>query len=118
MKHVTRAAQQAFSEKDLHGDVRYAFNSSCTKIADYTYDAWGNDATSSTSTWAQNNPVRYNGQYFDAETGMYYLRARYYDPNMNRFISEDPHWNVDNMIYGDSGEVPSVASIMQSNNLQ
>jgi len=32
---------------------------------------------------------------------MYYLRARYYQPDIGRFISEDTHWNLDNMIYGD-----------------
>ena len=30
------------------------------------------------------------GVYYDEESGLYYLRARYYDPNVRRFISEDP----------------------------
>ena len=37
-----------------------------------------------------NNPFRYSGEYTDGETGMIYLRARYYDPGLGRFISEDP----------------------------
>jgi len=73
----------------------------------------------------------------DEETGFYYLRARYYDPNIQRFISEDPHWNTKNMIYGDDPEkwneresdpndpkgertytyVPDITAIMQSGNL-
>ena len=44
----------------------------------------------------------YSGEYFDQETDSYYLRARYYDPAFGRFISEDTHWNTDNMIYGDN----------------
>jgi RHS repeat-associated protein len=36
------------------------------------------------------NPFRYTGREFDAETGLYYYRARYYDPATGRFISEDP----------------------------
>ncbi|WP_082651226.1 RHS repeat-associated core domain-containing protein [Paenibacillus etheri] len=28
---------------------------------------------------------------YDAETGLYYLRARYYDPGMGRFLNEDSH---------------------------
>ena len=36
------------------------------------------------------NPFRYCGEYFDIETGFIYLRARYYDPTLGRFISEDP----------------------------
>lgn len=34
--------------------------------------------------------VRYTGRQFDSETGLYYYRARYYDPNLGRFMSEDP----------------------------
>ena len=36
------------------------------------------------------NPFRYAGQYYDKETGTYYLRARYYDPVIGRFTREDP----------------------------
>ena len=51
---------------------------------------------------------------------MIYLRARYYDSENGRFISEDPHWNVDNMIYGEdnnSNSMPDIVSIIQSTNL-
>ena len=34
----------------------------------------------------------YTGQEYDAETGLLYLRARYYDPAIGRFISADPYW--------------------------
>nr|WP_258141498.1 RHS repeat-associated core domain-containing protein [Cronobacter sakazakii] len=34
--------------------------------------------------------LRYQGQYFDAETGLHYNRSRYYDPDAGRFISQDP----------------------------
>ncbi len=35
------------------------------------------------------NPIRYRGYYYDTATGLYYLRARYYDPETGRFISQD-----------------------------
>ncbi|MDE6613305.1 MAG: RHS repeat-associated core domain-containing protein, partial [Clostridia bacterium] len=35
------------------------------------------------------NPFRYNGYYYDVETGFYYLKTRYYDPELGRFISQD-----------------------------
>ena len=35
------------------------------------------------------NPFRYRGYYYDAETGMYYLKSRYYDPEMRRFVNPD-----------------------------
>ena len=47
---------------------------------------------------------------------MTYLRARYYDSENGRFISEDPHWNVDNMIYGEDNNI-LINNILQSNNL-
>jgi RHS repeat-associated protein len=39
---------------------------------------------------AQDCPFRYQGQYEDAETGLYYNRARYYDPHTGSYISQDP----------------------------
>jgi len=36
------------------------------------------------------NSFNYTGREQDAETGLYYYRARYYDPEIGRFISEDP----------------------------
>ncbi len=42
------------------------------------------------------NPFRYSGEYFDAESGDYYLRARYYNPRLGRFLTEDPVRDDDN----------------------
>jgi RHS repeat-associated protein len=36
------------------------------------------------------NPIRFQGQYHDHETGLHYNRHRYYDPTVGRFISKDP----------------------------
>ncbi len=36
------------------------------------------------------NPYLYKTYYYDLETGMYYLDARYYNPEIGRFITEDP----------------------------
>jgi len=35
------------------------------------------------------NPIRYRGYYYDAETGLYYLQSRYYDPEICRFVNAD-----------------------------
>ena len=35
------------------------------------------------------NPFRYRGYYYDTETGLYYLKTRYYDPEIGRFITID-----------------------------
>ena len=55
--------------------------------ASYVYDSFGN-LTTSTGTVA--NPFQYTGRESDPETGVYYYRARYYDPQIGRFISQDP----------------------------
>jgi RHS repeat-associated protein len=52
-------------------------------VTEYTYEAFG--ATGAAST----NPSQYTGRENDG-TGVYYYRARYYDPLRQRFISEDP----------------------------
>ncbi len=72
---------------DEHGNVSAISDTSRKVVADYDFDAFGNE-TVSTDTYY--NPMRYCGEYFDAETGNIYLRARYYDPSIGRFISEDP----------------------------
>jgi RHS repeat-associated protein len=48
---------------------------------------------------ASGNPFRYTGRRFDPETGLYYYRARYYDPDLGRFLQVDPvgyadQWNL------------------------
>ncbi|WP_346778921.1 RHS repeat-associated core domain-containing protein [Burkholderia sp. Se-20373] len=57
------------------------------------YRAWG-EAKEVISEAARKagirNPIRFQGQYFDHETGLHYNRNRYYDPNTGRFISKDP----------------------------
>ena len=41
------------------------------------------------STLGQLNPLRYRGYCYDAETGLYYLQTRYYNPGIGRFINAD-----------------------------
>ena len=53
----------------------------------YDYDAFGNLRS---VTGESHNPFRYCGEYLDAESGLIYLRNRYYDPHTGRFITEDP----------------------------
>jgi RHS repeat-associated protein len=66
------------------------------------YKAWG-QVTEQRSEWARQhgvmNPIRFQGQYHDHETGLHYNRHRYYDPRTGRFISKDPvsyagGWNL------------------------
>ena len=44
---------------------------------------------SMSGTLGKDNPYRFKGYYYDEETGMYYLKSRYYQPEICRFISAD-----------------------------
>lgn len=54
--------------------------------------AWGNTLRVDTAEQAEpvHQPLRFQGQYYDAETGLHYNRFRYYDPDAGRFVSQDP----------------------------
>jgi RHS repeat-associated protein len=52
------------------------------------YRAYGNLAALDVSEI--DNPLRFQGQYFDAETGLHYNRHRYYNPSNGRFLTPDP----------------------------
>ena len=71
---------------NAHGDVIQLLDSDGNLIKTYDYDAYGNELTRDQN---DSNPFRYCGEYYDVETGFIYLRARYYDPNTGRFISQD-----------------------------
>ena len=57
---------------------------------DYKYESAENLFLPQYGMKADTNPFRYCGEYFDEETGFVYLRARYYSPDIGRFVSEDP----------------------------
>lgn len=73
-------------------------------MVSYTYDAWGK-MISKTGTLATTlgtlQPFRYRGCIFDEETGLYYLRSKYYNPNLCRFINAAD--NVEDM--GADGDI-------------
>ena len=67
-------------------------------VATYTYDAWGK-ILSSSGTLADINPIRYKGYYYDSETGFYYLKSRYYNPEWHRFLSPDTEMIAGNDLF-------------------
>ncbi len=70
-------------------DVIQLTQTNGTVAKNYDYDAFGIEKNIDQN---DTNPYRYCGEYYDTETGTIYLRARYYDPSMGRFISEDSYW--------------------------
>ena len=88
----TRTANGADTEyfyvKNLQGDILKVITATGTEAATYTYDAWGKLLTS-TGDLADINPLRYRGYFYDTETSLYYLKSRYYNPEVGRFINPD-----------------------------
>ena len=70
---------------NAHGDVVQLVKDNAV-VASYTYDAFGNLTS---QIGESDNPFLYCGEYFDAETQTYYLRARYYNPANGRFTQQD-----------------------------
>ncbi|MBA9088808.1 RHS repeat-associated protein [Fontibacillus solani] len=71
-----------------HGDVVQIIDESGNIVNNYQYDEWGNILQQQERI---DNAFKYAGEIQDEETGLYYLRARYYDPEVGRFISKDTY---------------------------
>ncbi|MCG7406167.1 RHS repeat-associated core domain-containing protein [Paenibacillus sp. ACRRX] len=71
-----------------HGDVVALVDEQGQKLNEYRYDIWGQPLEEKETV---PNILKYSGEYWDKTTGLQYLRARWYDPSMGRFINEDTY---------------------------
>ncbi|MBQ6815275.1 MAG: RHS repeat-associated core domain-containing protein [Lachnospiraceae bacterium] len=79
-----------YYKKNMMGDVIGIINDLGEFVCGYTYDPWGAIVNVyGNEDIANINPIRYKSYYYDQETGFYYLKSRYYDPNMRRFLNMD-----------------------------
>ncbi len=77
---------------NLQGDVVGLLDSANNLAVEYKYDAWGKPLLTTdtlAATLGKENPFRYRRYLYDEETGYYYLRSRYYDPGLRRFVCAD-----------------------------
>ena len=84
---MLRSSATSYYNADGLGSVTSLTNASGAAAETYTYDSFGKVTASSGSL---TNPFQYTGRESDSETGLYYYRARYYDPAVGKFLSEDP----------------------------
>ena len=80
--------------RNIQNDIVALVDESGKTVVNYAYDSWGKLLSITGSlkdTVGIQNPFRYRGYYYDNETGMYYLKNRYYDPGLRRFISADKY---------------------------
>ena len=80
-----------YFDRNIKGDIIGIYNASGTQIAKVSLHSWGKytPKTLVSNSFSSYNPIRYRGYYYDRETTLYYLNARYYDPSWRRFISPD-----------------------------
>jgi RHS repeat-associated protein len=76
-----------YYQQDALGSITSLSNSAGALANTYKYDSFGN---LSASTGTLTNTFRFTGRESDSETALRYYRARYYDPTVGRFMSEDP----------------------------
>ncbi len=88
----TYLGQTYYYAYNAQGDVVQILDSSSNVVVEYEYGSWGearNITGSMAWTIGEENPFRYRGYYYDSESGLYYLNARYYDPMTHRFVNPD-----------------------------
>jgi RHS repeat-associated protein len=97
---LTNSSASFYYQHDPLGNVSDVTDASGAAQWKYEYEAYGGErSATNVSGSAPTNPLRFEGQYLDAETGLYHLRARQYDPAVGRFYALDPLEN--------SAEAPS-----------
>ena len=82
---IRRGTTNEYYHSDALGSTLALSDNSGNVQASYSYDPFGNTIISGTTT----NPFQYAGREQDGN-GLYYYRARYYSPELHRFINEDP----------------------------
>ena len=78
--------------KSLQGDIAAILDENGNTVVSYGYDAWGMPLWCTgelAETLGKVQPFRYRGYVFDEETGLYYLRSRYYNAQWGRFLNAD-----------------------------
>ncbi|MCQ4023224.1 MULTISPECIES: RHS repeat domain-containing protein [unclassified Ruminococcus] len=91
--------------KNLQGDIMRIVDENGNSIAIYTYDQWGKPTqmrkpTTTTVDLVNYNPFLYRGYVYDADSGLYYLQSRYYDPVTGRFLNADKYCDMGASVLG------------------
>ena len=102
---VTHNGTTYYYATNLQGDIVAILDANGAAVVTYTYDAWGNPLTTTgtmASTLGAVNPLRYRGYIYDAETELYYLQSRYYNPEIGRFINADGYTSTGDGLLGNN----------------
>ena len=87
---IKRNVERYLFRKNMFGDVTHIYNESGEVVGKYSYTAYGECTVElDVDGIASDNAIRYRGYYYDEETNLYYLKTRYYDAELGRFMTID-----------------------------
>ena len=81
-----------YYRKDALGNIERIIDSTGKTIVKYEYSVWGElieEKEIENKKIVEDNPYKYKSYYYDKESGLYYLKSRYYSASLHRFISLD-----------------------------
>ncbi len=85
-EQVSKSGTITYLFHDQIGNTRLLVSTTGANIGSYNYGPYGAPTHSGTTT----TPLQYAGQYTESESGLVYMRARFYDPATAQFLSVDP----------------------------
>ena len=96
--------KEYFYVKNAQNDVIAIVNSNNETVATYRYNSWGKliscEDTSENQEVSFLNPYTYRSYFYDSDTEMYFLKSRYYNPELHRFINADGLINANQDVLG------------------
>jgi RHS repeat-associated protein len=87
VEQIDASGTPLYYQHDAYGSTRMLTDANGAVAATFSYDPYGRLTS---HTGSADTPLRWNAQYQDVDTGLYYLRARYYDPLTAQFLTRDP----------------------------
>jgi RHS repeat-associated protein len=103
VEQISGSGQVLYFVQDQLGSTRALLDGHNNLMATYAYDGYGNTTS---HAGPATTSLQYAGQYTDAESGLQYLRARYYDPATAQFLTRDPLASVTKQPYAYAHDSP------------